>query len=247
MLKNIKDFKVSYSYPLEYPVKVVVTTLNRLGLVGWLFQKYGAKVEPYQLVITERILEVPTLHEWLGHLFANPQGKKVLEIGHVASQVSLELANMGYTVTGADLRPYPFSHQNLTSVVGDFLKLSFKEQFDCIFSLSTIEHFGFSKRYGGYDQPDNNLDEDAFKKIAESLVSGGHAIITVPYAKAWCAGIWFKVYTRTVIEGKLGMHFSILEKRYYKRSNNEWLPVLEHAQDPDSPHDGVALFLLKKK
>ena len=243
----MKNFKVSYSYPLEYPIKVVIKRLGLLGLTGWLYQKYATDVEPQDLVITERILEVPTFHEWMGRLFKEPKGHDVLEIGHVASHVSLELASMGYSVTAVDLRDYKFSHPNLTSIVGDFLKQDFKKQFDCVFSLSTIEHFGFSKRYGGFDDPNNTLDEDAFKKIGTSLKPGGHAIITVPYAKAWCEGIWFKVYTRKTLEEKLSLGMNIVEKRYYRRENNQWLHVENGADDPASPHDGVAMFLLQKK
>lgn len=243
----MKQFKVSYSYPLEYPIKIVIQRLGRLGLVGWLYQKYGADVEPRDVIITERILEVPTLHEWFGKLFPDPRGKSVLEIGHVASHVSLELANMGYAVSAVDLRDYRFQHRNLESHVGDFLKLDFKKKFDAIFSLSTIEHFGFSKRYGGFDDPNNTQDEDAFKKISDLLVPGGHAVITVPYAKAWCPGIWFKVYTRKTIEEKLGLSLNVLEKRFYRRENNDWIRVENPAEDPSSPHDGVALFLLQKK
>lgn len=242
----MKNFKVSYSYPLEYPLKVVVRERGLLGLVGWFYQKYAARATQKDVVVTERILEVPTMHHWLGRLFPKPEGN-LLEIGHVASHVSVELASMGFDMTAIDLRPYRFSHKNLTSHVGDFLKHDFRGQtFDAIFSLSTIEHFGFSARYGGHDTPENAEDEAAFKKISHLLNSGGHAIITVPFARAWCEGIWFRVYTRNEVEGKLRKHFDILESRYYRRENNEWLPS-QGSNDPASPHDGVAMFLLRKR
>jgi len=247
MLKYIKNFKVSYSYPLEYPVKVVINHLGLLGLVGWISQKYGCNAVSKDFVISERIIEVPTFHEWFGRIFPNPTSVSVLEIGHVASQVSLELASLGADVTAIDLRQYPFKHPKLLSITGDFLTFDFQKTYDCIFSLSTIEHFGISERYGGSeDQEGNNLDDNAFEKIANLLNANGYAIITVPFAKSWISGIWFKVYTRDTIEKKLSRYFMIEEKRYYKRIDNVWQPV-SSLDDPISPHDGVALFLLKKQ
>ena len=242
----MKKFKVSYSYPLEHPVKVVIGRIGRQGLVGWLMQKFGNKVNGGDLVVSERIIELPTLHQWLGRIFPKPEGN-LLEIGHVASTTSLELASLGFNVTAIDLRDYPFTHNNLKSLKGDFLKYEFNKKFDCIFSLSTIEHFGFSKRYGGGDESNSNLDEQAFEKIADLLELNGKAIISVPYAKTKVSGIWFRVYTRDDIELKLSKYFQINESRFYRRDNNEWTSVIDRNNDSISPHDGVALFLLKGK
>lgn len=246
MWRFIKNFKASYSYPLEQPVKVVLRRWSRTGLAAWLMQRYGKQVRQDDLVITERIIELPTLQQWLGKIFPQPQGE-VLEIGHVASDASLALANLGFRVTAIDLRPYPFVHQNLSSLEADFLKYDFQNKFDAIFSLSTIEHFGFSARYGGVDEPNNNLDQQAFAKIADLLKPNGHAIISVPYARAHVDGIWFRVYTRQDLENKLGKYFNISESRYYRRDSNQWSQVVGANDDPASPHDGVALFLLNKK
>ena len=242
----MKNFKVSYSYPLEHPIKVVINKLNRQGLVGWLFQKYGRNIQPGNLIITERIIELPTLHEWLGKIFSKPEGD-ILEIGHVASSTSLELASLGFNITGIDLREYPFVHKNLKSFKGDFLTQKFEDKFDCIFSLSTIEHFGFSKRYGGEDDLSNKQDEEAFTKIATLLKSNGHAIISVPYAQNWIEGVWFRVYTRIDLKNKLEKDFRIIEERFYKRTKGNWSPVLDPSADPVLPYDGVALFLLRNK
>lgn len=245
-LSFMKKFKVSYSYPLEHPVKVVIRRLGRQGFLGWLMQRFGASVGEKDLVISERIVELPTLHEWLGKLFSKPEGE-ILEIGHVASSTSLELSSLGFKVTAIDLREYPFQHPNLLSIKGDFLKYNFNKKFDCIFSLSTIEHFGMSGRYGGEDLPDNKLDEETFKKISELFKPNGSAVVSFPYAKAWVPDIWFCVYTRKDLESKLSKYFKIDESRFYRRDNNIWTRVENSTKDPASPHDGVALFLLSKK
>lgn len=242
----MKKFKVAYSYPLEHPIKVVIRHVGRQGFVGWFMQKFGAEVGEKDLVISERIVELPMLHQWLGRIFSKSEGN-LLEIGHVASSTALELASLGFDITAIDLREYPFKHHNLSSIKGDFLKFEFNKKFNCIYSLSTIEHFGFSKRYGGEDNLDNNLDKQAFEKIASLLESDGKAIISVPYAKSWIPGIWFRVYTREDLKQKLGKYFNIEESCFYRRDNNEWTFVTSGDSDPISPHDGVALFLLSKK
>ena len=125
----MKKFKVSYSYPLEHPIKVVIEKLSRLGLLGWLMQKYGRDIDIGDLVISERIIELPLFHQWVGKIFPRPEGK-FLEIGHVASSTSLELASLGFNVTAIDLRDYPFTHKNLKSIKDDFLKHEFDKKFD---------------------------------------------------------------------------------------------------------------------
>lgn len=242
----MKKFKVSYSYPLEHPIKVVVEKFGRSGLLGWLMQKFGTRVNEQNLVISERIIELATLHQWLGRIFPKPEGN-LLEIGHVASSTALELASLGFQIEAIDLRDYPFKHCNLSSIKGDFLKYKFNKKFKGIYSLSTIEHFGFSKRYGGEDEPNSNLDEQVFEKIANLLESDGRVIISVPYAKSWVSDVWFRVYTRSDLESKLGKYFRIAESRFYRRDDNEWAAVTKPDDDPLSPCDGVALFLLRGK
>lgn len=241
-----QGFKVSYAYPLGYPIKVVIRRLNIRALLGWLFQKYAGSASREEILISERIVELPLLHEWLGGLGLKP-GARVLEIGHVASSVSLELASLGFLVTGIDLRNYPFTHKNLTSFNGDFLAYDFKNQFDFIYSLSTIEHFGFTERYDGKKDVDNNLDEEAFHKIASLLKPSGKAVISVPYARELGPNTWFRLYTRDELNRKLGKHFNLLEEKFYMRVNNEWNEALNHSEDPDRATDGVAILLLSNK
>jgi hypothetical protein len=241
-----KKLKVSYPYPLGYPIKVVIRNFNIRVLLGWLFQKYAFKVEPGEILISERIVELPLLHQWLGQGSVELKGS-VLEIGHVASSASLELASLGYVVTGIDLRDYPFVHTNLTSITDDFLKHDFRKTFDFIYSLSAIEHFGFSHRYDGKKDVDNNMDEDVFLKISKLLKFQGRAVVSVPYARLLSPSVWFRIYTREELNRKLDQHFHILEQRFYGRVNGEWNEVLQHSNDPESARDGVAIFLLSKK
>ncbi|MDO8729337.1 MAG: hypothetical protein Q7K26_05670, partial [bacterium] len=218
---SIKNFKVSYLYPLGYPIKVVITQFNIRALLGWLFQKYAATPKSEEILISERIIELPLLHQWFGSITFPPNGN-ILEIGHFASSLSLEFASLGYSVTGIDLRPYPFKHNNLTSLTGDFLFYAFQAKFDFIYTLSAIEHFGFTQRYDGKKDVDNHLDEEAFAKIARLLKSSGRAVVSVPYQRELSKSVWFRIYTREELKRKLGKHFSIVEQRFYQRQDGQW-------------------------
>src|SRR3989344_2899302 len=241
-----KNFKVSYPYPLGYPIKVVVRRFNLRALLGWLFQRYGGTPKPEEILISERIIELPLLHEWFG-ITPLRLDAKILEIGHAASSVALELASLGHSVTGIDLRHYPFTHNNLMSLTGDFLSYDFQNQFDFIYSLSAIEHFGFTKRYDGKEDSDNHLDEQAFSKIAKSLKPSGRAVVSMPYQRELTASVWFRIYTRDELKRNLSEHFNILDQRFYGKKDNQWRPILEPADDPLSVRDGVALLLLSRK
>lgn len=241
----MKKFSVSFPYFLEYPIKVAVSRLGLLGFFGWLFQKFGHRlIKKENILVSERIIEIPSVYRFLAR--AKPS-ELVLEIGHVNSSLALELANLGFRVTAIDLRPYPFNHQNLTSIQADFLDYDFgQSRFDWIISVSTIEHLGYDRRYGGHREGDLDLDKAAFEKIAKLLLPDGRFILTVPYA-AGEQRHWFKVYTRETIESLLANYFNIDSKKYYYRKNNQWFEVAEPNQDPASPADGVGIFLLSKK
>ena len=246
----MNKFKVIFPYFLECPVKVVAEKANLLGLFGWIFQRGAVIVKklikPENIIISERIIEVPSVYYLLAS--ATKIGDKILEIGHVHSLLSLELANLGYKVTAIDLREYPFTHKILKSIKGDFLEYNFKQKFNCVITVSTIEHFGFNKRYGGGENKDKGLDIKAFEKIYNILESGGKLILTVPYAAKERTDIWFKTYTRKSIEGMLLNFFIISYKRYFVRDNNSWTDItLDKSRDPDFPYDGVVIFLLTKK
>jgi SAM-dependent methyltransferase len=240
------NFKVSYAYPLGYPIKVVIRSFGIRALLGWLFQKYAATHKTEEVLISERIVELPLTHQWFGNSFRDSK-VEVLEIGHVASSMSLEFASLGHKVTGIDLRSYKFTHPNLTSLTGDFLEYEFKKSFDCIYSLSTIEHFGFTNRYDNKEDIDNHLDEDAFAKIASLLKDSGRAIISVPYAQKSSPNTWFRIYTRQDLKTKLEKHFKVLSSQFYQRKNNQWTESLDISSDPVSARDGVAIFLLSKR
>lgn len=118
------------------------------------------------------------------HHFKESKNAKILEVGCNEECAADILTDNGWTnIVGVDLQP-PHRRPaecNFKRVEGDFCKISDNfRNFDCVFSLSAIEHFGLSA-YGEDYQP--FLDIIAMDRIWSVLKPGGTCYLTVPYGK----------------------------------------------------------------
>ena len=139
--------------------------------------------------VNERVVEVPYA---LAALAALPAGSAVLDFGASESTVSLSLASLGLRVTALDLRPYPFEHPGLRSVVARIEEWEGPgEPLDAVLSLSTLEHVGL----GAYGETatGGDLDRRVLERIAGWLRPGGELVMTAPYG-AWEVGATQRVY-----------------------------------------------------
>ncbi len=173
--------------------------------------------------VNERIVEVPFVFQSLQGV---PAVKKVLDLGCTESPLPLQLASLGFQVTGFDFREYPYKHPNLNFVQGNMLNLPFEdESYDVVCCISTIEHIGI----GSYDDPLTTADGD-FKAMAEVrrvLKKDGKLILSVPY------GVYEEnTHQRVYDEGRLSellKDFRVENKRYFINQtktawpNNHWL------------------------
>jgi SAM-dependent methyltransferase len=181
---------------------------------------YGCVRWNYDLVTAERIVEVPFI---LRHLDA-PAGARVLDFGASESPIALHLVSLGYRVVAVDLRPYPFSHPNLTVRQGDFLSTGLpNDSFDAAIALSVVEHCGL----GAYDEPmrpagDRLIVDELFRVLAPR----GRLLLTVPYGRAGQTS-WYRVYDRPRLT-KLLERFTVLATEYYRGiQRKHWLPASE--------------------
>lgn len=128
--------------------------------------------------INERIVEIPFVYEEMSSL---KSGARILDVGCAESSVALSLASMGYKVTGIDLQPYPFSHPNLSVVVGPLEEWEGPEKpFDGEVCLSSIEHFGL----GVYGEPETEgLDLLAMERLSAWARPGARLALTVPFGR----------------------------------------------------------------
>lgn len=117
--------------------------------------------------------------------FDEPEGSKILEVGAHDSAIASLLANLGYCVTGVDLRECDqSSHPNYTHIVGDFCNLSdefLKKNigtFDSAISVSSIEHFGLGTYTEEYNK--NYYDVLASRYVYNLIKKNGTFYIVIP-------------------------------------------------------------------
>lgn len=148
--------------------------------------------------------------------FNEPTGK-VLEIGSHDYPLAIILAKAGFNVTGIDLRPYDCgSHDNYSHHVFNFNKIpeSFMKEhmgtFDCVVSVSTLEHFGLSAYQDiGYHP---YADIAAAVLIWQLLKPGGSFILTVPSAGRYSEHKpHWKVYSINEIIHRFGYNMQLRE------------------------------------
>lgn len=130
----------------------------------------------------ERCIENPYVHRKIVKIGMDLQKERknitILDVGCARSTLPIELANMGYDVTGIDYRDYSLKHPNLKFIKGDFtsgLVWGFVQS-DIVLCVSTYEHVGTGAYHKG-----NIVDIQYFRKaLMYSVAEGGYLIITVP-------------------------------------------------------------------
>lgn len=200
--------------------------------------------------VNERIVEIPFAIQAAAAL---PKGAKILDLGCTESPLPLQLAALGYAVTGFDFREYPYRHPNLTFVQGDMTKLPFENAtFDGIMSISTLEHVGI----GFYADPQEvaQADKKAIAEIIRVLKPGGIFVLTAPYGVK-AQNSHQRIYDQKGLED-LFSAFSVQERRYFKSVTlpgadcNTWVEAdQEEAGRIASPRETscVCLVVGKKK
>jgi SAM-dependent methyltransferase len=161
----------------------------------------------YKMTFTERIVEVPFV---LQHMTL-PVGSRILEFGCCQSLVSIQLASLGYKVTGVDVEGYDLSHPNFSFLRTDFMKNQFSdESFDGVVAISAIEHAGLGF-YGDISLDDG--DRAVVDEVRRILRKGGTFLLTLPYGvKARTP--WYRVYDDCALRGLLS-EFKIVDLRFF--------------------------------
>lgn len=152
---------------------------------GWIINKLATKIatkfsgltiSSSKTVFSERSIEYPLIFQYLDR-----DQRSILDFGCVEDLLPIHLASLGYNVTGLDFQPFPFTHPNFKFIQVNILNWkSPEEEYDCVISVSAIEHVGL----GGYGDPVfEDGDKIAVQKLFTSLKKGGQLIITVPFGK----------------------------------------------------------------
>ncbi len=161
--RDVKLYSRNKNILFEAENKRVVNKL----VTGVVAKLSSLTASPSRVAFSERVIEYPLIFQYL-----DKNWKRILDFGCVEDLLPMHLASLGYNVTGLDFRPYPFTHPNFEFIQADILSWQpQKEQYDCVISVSTIEHIGL----GGYGDPVcEDGDKIAVQKLFTSLRLGGY-------------------------------------------------------------------------
>ena len=233
-------FPTPFRDPLYFETAAGLGSLKR-ALVWWL-PPTRLKSRYLELKASCRVVEVPFA---LTRLRASA-GARILDFGCATSRTALELASLGFRVTGVDYRRYPVPHPNLETYAGDFLDMPApSEGFDAVLAISAVEHSGLDV-YGA--EVDESADRKVVLRFREMLKPGGQLLLTVPYGRPG-RNSWQRVYgaasLRALIEG-----FVVEEERYYLGAGRrDWREVSAEALvgvDSTVDTQGVAALSLRR-
>ncbi|MCL5094512.1 MAG: class I SAM-dependent methyltransferase [Candidatus Marsarchaeota archaeon] len=191
----------------------------------------GLEVKFSAYKYSERLIEVPFLFKNIKSIPAN-----VLDIGCCEGIYPIQLAMLGYIVTGIDTRYYPFNHKNFKFIKSDFIKTNeFKKQsFDIIINISSLEHFGLLV-YGN-NEKDPDADYKAMQKIKELLKPEGQLIFTAPFGKQGRILEFERIYNTSEIN-YLFNGFKIINKKYYEVYKNKTILEIPQEEAEAIEHD----------
>ncbi len=190
------------AYHINEPV--FVRTKKKFNFGKLAYERYVKAV-----FINERIIELPFVIQGLASL---KRGAAVLDVGCMESLLPMQLAGLGYHVTGLDFRKYPFFFPGLDLVQADATKMPLVDRsFDAVTCVSMIEHVGL----GHYQDPCHHPDADAdvVREFERVLKPGGLLLLSVPFG-VLTTGVVQRTYDAARLKKALGA-FLVEEKRYY--------------------------------
>jgi hypothetical protein len=160
--------------------------------------------KPYGLWLDERIVEYP----WV--LSQLPEGPgTLLDAGSVLNYDFVlrhrKLREKGITIMTLAPEAECFWHQGISYVYGDLRRTFFRDScFDCIVSLSTIEHIGLDNtQFYTSDKTKNENDPEAYLpailEMQRVLKPGGSVFISVPFGKRSVRS-WLQIFDGGMVD-----------------------------------------------
>ncbi len=194
-----------------------------------------------KLDINERIIEMP----FIFNNISKNRKSKILDVGCCETILPIQLASLGYNVTGIDIRPYELKHPNFNFIKTDICNTTnLKEKFDFITCISALEHIGLDTIYGKTKQ--HSSDKKAINSMFNLLKPKGQLLLTVPIASKFSQSGFMKIYTPKKLH-QLLKSFDVIKEDYFCHDGNRvnWQP----SSSKDLPHStnfGVATIIAQK-
>lgn len=181
---------------IEYAIRNNLLSPNKLLPVG-----YGFRID-------ERIIEYP----WVYTRMEIPRGGKVLDAGSVLNYDFLlkfkPVSEARLTICTLAPEKRCYWKSGISYVYDDLRATMFRsEYFDCVVSISTIEHIGLDNTMLYTDDAaKREMDQSGYiaavREFRRIIKPGGTCFITVPYGKA-AVRKWFQVFDAAMIESVL--------------------------------------------
>lgn len=201
--------------------------------------------------VNERIIEIPFIFRSIGN---ENFPLKILDFGCTRSWIPISLASMGHEVHGIDLRYYPFLHSNFTFEQVNILDYAGSD-FDCVISVSTLEHVGLGAYGESYD---HSAISRVIHKIYNLLKPGGAFMATLPVGRP-SEDEFEKSFLPEEIIGLLADESLDLDQAYYYRrvGGSQWFSCnekqiagvsndIEARRSFESGVNGVGCFVFRK-
>ena len=156
----------------------------------------------------ERIVE----YGWiLENLCIN--GGDILDVGSCQTYFPIMLGGLGHKVVGVDKEASFLGHPNVSFERANIFTYTFRQKFDRVTLISTIEHIG-----------EGNDDVDMMQEIIKPLLKPeGKVLITTPYGKLRINSP-FRVYDKERLL-KLCEGYKIEKEDYFAQVGSCWVPV----------------------
>jgi len=172
----------------------------------------------------ERTVELPFVFKYL-------EGKAILDVGCLESTLCEGLAQLGYEMTGIDIRPYPPNTPLPNTwkwMQEDARHMSLKcGTFDQALAVSTLEHVGLERAYNinnvvkGYI-PTVTGDRESLLEMFRVTKHKGSLIVTLPTGGP--DHFWMRLYSKERLEALL-KDFNVEVQEYYVEDNQgKWHP-----------------------
>ncbi len=210
----------------KYKWKKIENTIHDKAMLD----SWGSRELPFGFgkFLDERIVEYPALFYRLKDL----KGAKVLDAGSTANFKEIvdhpSILQNDLTVVTLAHESQDFCEKGISYVFDDLRALPFRdENFDFVFSISTIEHVGMNNtrlytdeaKYRESKSEDFLLAVEEFERV---LKKGGRALITVPCGKKRDLG-WLQIFDLEMIQ-KVVKRFGASSHtvQYYRNTENGW-------------------------
>lgn len=168
---------------------------------------------------SERIVEVPFVHRNLPYPFRG----RVLDVGYLESEVTFQLASLGFETWGIDIRPQVLKFPGIHAVQGDVRQYPFPDAyFDTVIVLSTVEHIGLKAYENKSYDPEG--DVHALQAVHRVMSPDGRLLLTVPFGRHGKTG-WYRVYDHDALLSLLTRaRFKIETEDYWSAKGIQWVP-----------------------